>query len=237
MTGVLSAALALFRRDHRLLLAVAAPWLFLPAFALALLVPPPPRYAATDAESGRAWAEALVAWAGDHGGWYALAQLVGMAGVATLYALYLAGRPTVGQAIGRGVRALPRLVLAMLLSAPAILIGLSLWLVPGLWIMARLVLVSPTLVAERRGVLGAIGASVRRTRGQDIPLTAAVALPFLGGWLASQPLLSLDAWLREATRINPVALAMVDAGAAAVALAAALAQALIAIAAYRTLAR
>jgi hypothetical protein len=219
-------------------MAMAAPWLFLPAFALALLVaPPPPLPSGGGSEDGQVWAQLLVDWAGEHGGWYVLAHVVGLFGTATLYALYLLRGATVREAMATGLRALPRLVLATLVTGPAIVLGLSLWLVPGLYVMARLVLVGPALVAERQGVLAAIGASVRRTRGQGLALTTAVAVPLLGGWLAGQPFLSIDRWMRDAARLNPVALGIVDAGAAATGFAATLAQALVAIVAYRRLAR
>lgn len=232
---ILADAWGLWRRHRALLLPAAAPWLFLPPFALQLLVAPPPALPAErDRAAAEAWAEAFVGWLGGPGGWYLLAQLVALVGVASLYALLIRREP-VGRAIATGASTLPRLVLATLLTGPLVLVGLSLWLVPGFYAMARLVLVGPALVAERQGVVAAIGASVRRTRGHGLPLTFAVGTPFLAGWLAAEPLLALEAWQRSG-HANPVALAMIDAGIAAVAFAAALAQALVAVAAYRRLA-
>jgi len=233
--AVLVDAWRLWRRHRDLLIAVAAPWLFLPALALALLSAPPPSLPATrDGAAGQLWAEAVLAWARTDGGWFVLAQLAALAGAATLYALLLGG-VTVRGAMARALRVLPSMVLAMLVTAPAVVLGLSLWLVPGLYVTARLVLVGPALTVERRGVLAAIGASVRRTRGHGLALTAAVSVPLLGGWLAAQPFVALGRVLREAGSANPVALAMAGAGSAAATFAGGLAQALVAVAAYRRL--
>jgi len=232
----LADAWGLWRRHRAVLLPAAAPWLFLPPFALGLLVaPPPPLPAGADREVAQVWAEAFVRWAAGDGLWYLVGHLVALIGAASLYALLLRG-DAVGRAIGTAARTLPRLVLAALLTAPLVLLGLSLWLVPGFYAMARLVLVAPALVVERRGVVSAIGASIRRTRGHGLPLTFAVGMPFLAGWLAGEPFLALDRWQR-AGAANPVVLAMIEAGGAAVALAATLAHALVAVAAYRRLAR
>jgi hypothetical protein len=234
-TTVLADAWGLWRRHRALLLPAAAPFLFLPAFAVQLLVtPPPPLPADRDRAAAEAWAEAFVGWLGGQGGWYLLAQLVALVGAASIDALLIGGLP-VGRAIAAGARALPRLVLAMLVTGPPVLVGLALWLVPGFYAMARLVLVGPAIVIERRGVAAAIGASVRRTRGHGLPLTFAVGAPFLAGWLASEPLLMLARWLGEGAA-NPVAIVLADAGIAVIAFTTALAQALIAVAAYRRLA-
>lgn len=235
-TGLLADAWRLWRRHSALLLPATAPWLFLPPFALALLIaPPPPLPAERDGDTAQIWAEAFVQWGLSEGYWYILAHLIALVGAGTIYALLLRG-VAVRAAIGMAVRAVPRLALATLLTGPLVVLGLSLWLVPGLYAMARLALVGPMLVVERRGVLVAIGGSIQRTHGHGLTVMFAVGMPFLVGWLVGQPLLELDRWTR-AGHANPVVLALVDAGIAAVALAAGIAQALVVVAAYRRLPR
>lgn len=235
-SGLLADAWALWRRHQTVLLPAAAPWLFLPPLALALLVKVPPALPATrDNLAAQAWAEAFVRWAGVQGYWYLLGHLAGLVGTATLYALLLR-RVSVGEAIGIALRTAPRLALAAVLTGPLILLGLSFWLVPGFYAMGRLALVGPSLVIERRGVFAAIGSSVRRTRGFGLMMMVGLGLPFLAGWLAGQPFLALDRWQREGAA-NPVVVALADLGIAGVALAAALAQALVTVAAWRRLAR
>lgn len=66
----------------------------------------------------------------------------------------------------------------------------------------------------------------------------AVAAATLGlSWLLGQPFLLLADWLAAQGGGNPVAIAIVDAGAAAIAAAAGLASALLAVAAYRQVVR
>jgi len=234
--GLLAEAWRLWRRHRPVLLPATAPWLFLPPFALALLVAAPPSLPAErDSAVAEAWAEAFVAWAGAQGYWYLLAHLVAMIGTGSVYALLLRGVEVRG-AIGMAARAVPRLALASVLTGPIVLLGLSLWLVPGLYAMARLSLVAPAIVVERRSVLAAIGESVRRTQGHGLNLMMGIGLPFLFGWLGGQPFLAIDQWQR-AGGANPVVLALADAGVGAVAFAAALAQALVVVVAYRRLPR
>jgi len=236
MPGLLAEAWRLWRQHRAVLLPATAPWLFLPPFALALLVSAPPSLPTErDGDVAQIWAEAFVAWVGAEGYWYLLAHLVAMIGTGCVYALLLRG-VAVRSAIGMAARAVPRLALASLLTGPVILLGLSLWLVPGLYAMARLALVAPALVVERRGVLAAIGESVRRTQGQGLALMLGIGLPFLAGWLGGQPFLAIDQWQR-AEQANPVVLAIADLGIGAVAFAAALAQALVVVVAYRRLPR
>ncbi|WP_174279546.1 hypothetical protein, partial [Sphingomonas bacterium] len=75
-------------------------------------------------------------------------------------------------------------------------------------------------------------------RGAGLPLAllAAAALGF--GIVVGQPLLLLDAWLRANDGgVNPVAVTIVDAGAAIVSAASALGSALLGVVTYRRLAR
>ena len=84
-------ALALFRRDRALLLPIAGLFLFLPTFAVQLLVPGPPALPGSGASDADrlAWAEAASDWAQSHGGWHLLAfALIGW-GEATILSLYL----------------------------------------------------------------------------------------------------------------------------------------------------
>jgi hypothetical protein len=75
------------------------------------------------------------------------------------------------------------------------------------------------------------------SRGAGLPLMGLAAFSYISGWLAGAPFMMLDRALREGGEPNPVALVIVDAGAAVAAMAAGIAMALIAISAYRRLAR
>lgn len=239
---VLRDAWALFRRDSDLLLRIAGPFLFLPAFALALLVPGPPAASATAGEGQAqtlAWLQSVSDWAGTYGGWYLLAYVVGYFGTAAITALYLtAPPPDVRQAFGRAARIFPRFVLAAVAGSLPAGAGLLLWLIPGLYVLGRLLPVGPVLLAEpRTGALAAIRRAFLLTRGSGLALMGLAAFAYLGGWLVGAPFLEADRTLRANGQTDTLLLALVDAGAAIAAMASGLATALIAIACYRRLAR
>lgn len=241
-TGVLKDAWGLFKRDRDLLLRIAGPFLFLPAFALALVVPDPPM-PATEARGDEAqamvWAQAVTDWAATNGGWYALAYAMSFFGMAAIYALHLdRDRVDIGTALKRCGVILPRYLLAMILVSLPAGAGLLLYALPGLYILGRTMLTGPVLVSEGPiGAFAAIRRSLSLTRGAGLQLMSLAAFSYLSGWLLGAPFMALDRAMRENGQANPVAIAIVDAGAAAAATASGLATALIAIAVYRRLFR
>lgn len=236
--GVVADAAALARRDRALLFAIAGPFWFLPAYALGLLLPEPPPL--PPAAEVQARAEVLARWLAAEAPWYLLAFGIGLWGTATVYQLYLDdGRPDVATALRRGAALWPRLLLASALVALMAGAGLLLWILPGLYVLGRLLPVGPVLAAERRlSAIGAIGRGFQLTRGSGGALAVVTAAMLGLGWLAAEPLLLLEGWIRaQGDGGNPIAIAVVDAGAAAVSAATALASALLAVAAYRRLVR
>ena len=236
-------AWAMWRADRELLLGVAGPFWFLPSLALAMLVPPPPVLPG-NAEPGTReavlWAEALAQWMADQGGWYVLAAAIGGLGTVTLYVAYLdRTRPDLRDALRLGAATWPRYMLFSAAAGVTAMAGLLLWVVPGLYLLGRLLPAGPALVAERPlGAITAVGRGFAISRGAGWPLLALVTSTLGLGWVAQQPLVALDLWLRgQAGGPNPVALATVDALQAGIATIAALASALLAVAVYRRLVR
>jgi hypothetical protein len=240
--GVLADAWALLRRDAGLLLRVVPPFLFLPAYALTLFVPPMPmpEQAIADAQTrAETWTNAVSVWVQGYGLGFFLAYALAYYGLAVIMMLYVdPTRPAVGAAMKRALVLYPRFFLAMMLvSIPA---GLGMWVlvIPGLYVLGRTMLTAPALVAEQPiGAWQAIRRSLALTRGQGLSLMGLAAFGYLVGLLAGQPFLLADTALREGGGSNPIAVALVDAAAAAVAMATQLGLALIAICAYRRLAR
>lgn len=234
-------AWGLFRRDRTLLVALIAPFVFWPTLAVYLLVPAPPKPeegAGASSTGMLAWVDSVGAWAGQYGGWYVAAYAIGLIGTAAVLALQLgAGRPTVADALARTGRMMPRFLLAMMLVGLPVGAGMLLYILPGLYVAGRLMLVGPVLFAERRmAAMSALARSVKLTRGAGLSMAALVACTYLGGMIAAQPFLSLVDWVKGDSGIgNPVAIALLQSGAAAVAMATGLAQALISVAAYRRL--
>lgn len=239
--GVLTDAWALFKRDRDLLLRIAAPFLFLPAFALALLVPEPPMpdpAAGNTQANALVWANAVTDWAATNGGWYLLAYAISFLGLSLFYALYLdRDRLDVRGALKRCGTMFPVFLLAMILVSLPAGAGLLLYAIPGLYILGRTMVTGPAMFAERPlGALASIRRSLTLTRGSGLPLMGLSAFTYITGWLVGAPFMMLDRWMRDGGLGNPVALALVDAGAAAAATCSGLATALIAIVVYRRLA-
>ncbi|MET4895582.1 hypothetical protein RN629_00240 [Sphingomonadaceae bacterium jetA1] len=241
IAATLADAWAMFRRDRDLLIRIAGPFLFWPALALGLLVPPPPMPDEAAAEAtARAmmWIDAVGAWAGHYGAWYFASYVVGMIGTATMLSFELGGgAPTVGQALRRALAMAPRFLLAMILVALPVGAGMLLYILPGVYIAGRLLVVGPVLFAERRmPALAAIGRSVILTRGTGLAMAGLAACTYLGGIVATQPFLALLDLVQGGGPGKLVVVALLQIGAAAVTMAAGVAQALIAVAAYRRLA-
>lgn len=234
---VLAEAWALFRRDRDWLLALAAPFLFLPTFALALFVPAWPAAPERGGEARDtrvlAWADQFAAWAGEYGGWYVLAYAAASFGSAALYASYLdRGSESVRDALGRAGTLLPRYLLAAILVAIPVGAGLFLWILPGVYLMGRTMMTGPTLVAERPiPAATALARSFSLSSGAGLPLMALAALTLFGGVLASQPFVAL----KDGAGANAVPFVLGAAGAALASMLTGLAQVLIAVAAYRRL--
>lgn len=236
--GVLAAAWRLFRRDRDLILRVAGPLVFLPAFAAQLLLDPiPPLPAAPRDETAmQAWMDAVVAWGQGNAFPYLAADLVGLYGIAALAVLLAQPtRPTVAEALTIAGRRLWSFVLLGLLVAIPVGLGLWLFVLPGLYAQARLVAAVPVLAAAPGGGIGsAVTESLRRTRGRGLPLTGALVVLFLSQWLLAVPLLSADEWVRAPANLNPPVLAVIDAGLAFAATAFHVAVLLVGVLVYRS---
>lgn len=183
LAGTLADAAAMLRRDRAVLPWIAGTFFFLPQFALALFLPDVQvAENATDSERLRAILDSLESVFP----WLMLSQFVQFAGIAALMHLYLAPvRPSVGGAIGDGLRALPVFALAMFIANLAVLGGLLL-ILPGLYLIGRLFLLAPVLVAERdQGFAAALPRAFDLSRGRGWLLLALAATVYLPGQLVA----------------------------------------------------
>lgn len=93
-------------------------------------------------------------------------------------------RPT----IRRSVRLVPRTAVLLVILAVSVAVGLSLFVVPGVYLLARTFAALPALVVGRRSVVGAIRESWRRTHGAESSIVVLlVALGLLGVALSLIP--------------------------------------------------
>lgn len=238
---LLADAWSLFRRQGDLILRIALPLVVFPAFAVQLLcdplppLPPAPR----DQPMLEAWIAQVGVWGQSNAIWYLLADAVGVFGLAAIAILLLdPDRPVVAGALRTaGARLVPFILASLLIAVP---VGMGMWLfvLPGLWVQGRLSAVLPLLArAPGQRVIPAIRTSWRATRGAGFALAGAVVSVFLLQWLAVVPLLSADEWLRGAGNDNPLVLSLVDAAIALLGGAYHLAVLMIGVAAYIRLAR
>lgn len=209
----------LLKREGDLILSIAGPLVFLPSFAVQLLCDPLPVLpdAPRDQVAIARWMQAVVDWGQGNAGWYLLADAIGILGVATLAVLLTTpGRPSVGEAIATAARRYGRFLLAALLVAIPVGAGMWLFLLPGLYVQARLIAVPTILAAERPAAARhSLARSFRMTRGAGWATLGAVVTLFLLQYLIMAPLLPADTWLRAPGNENPFVLALVDAGLAA----------------------
>lgn len=212
---LLAAAWRQFRRERALLWPLAAAFVFLPALAAMLMTDPVPPLpdAPRDPAAMNAWFEAVTIWAGPNLWWYLAADLAGVYGAAAIALLLLdARRLSVGEALSAAAwRLWPFVVVGVLTSVP---VGLGLWLfvLPGLYVQARLIAAVPALAhGSDVGPFEAMRISLRVTRGLGLAITGALVTLFLLQWVVAVPLLSADEWLRAAGQDNPVVLSLVDA--------------------------
>lgn len=237
---VLVDAWTILRREGDLVLRVGGPFIFLPAFAVQLLVTPPPALPQSprDQPAMQAWLEQLSAWGQANAGWYLLADLIGIYGIAVLAILLIhPARPDVKTALATAARRFGRFLLADLLVSIPIGLGLWLFVLPGLYVQARLIATIPTLVVEAPvSASRAVGRSWRLMGGNWWGVLAAIVTLFLAQYLVLAPLIGADDVLRSPGRQNPIVLALADAGMAAAASAYHIGILAIGIAVYRRLA-
>ena len=237
--AVLRDAWAMWRADSDLLLRVSAAFLFLPQFAILLLLPSMPPIAVTPemTQAERmALAEKIMNWVSAYGWWYLLGAVLVQAGTLILLMLYLR-RIDLREAIGQTVQLFPRYLLAMILVGLPLGLGVLtiVLLLPGLYLLGRLIAVGPALVAEApMSVRRSLSRAWALSRGHGFVLAGLVSLTIVGGALLAMPFTLIDKALRTSAP-NVVAIAMTDAAAAAVTAAALLVTSLIQIAAYRRL--
>ncbi|SOB78571.1 hypothetical protein SAMN06297144_0077 [Sphingomonas guangdongensis] len=239
-------ALELWRGDRALLLPVAGLFMFVPQWAVLMLVPDMPRAVPPDADDAalRAWTEAVVTWAGQHGPWYLLAPALALAGSLAIMALYLdPARPSLGGALRRAALLFLRYLLASILVAlpagallmpalasPLLLVAV---LAPIFYLFGRTMLAGPVIVAEAPvGAVAAVARSWRLTTGHGWVLAACYGAIMLGAQMVGGLFLQLG----EAGGANPVIRALTDGLAAAATATAALTLVLVEVALYRRLA-
>jgi hypothetical protein len=150
----------MLRANASLVAAIAGAFLFLPALVSGYLAPAP-----TQAQ-GNPTAQ-MMAYYSEHWELLLIVAVIGFVGNLALLILALDdGRPTVGHAIGRAFPLLPSYFLTSVLMFMIVGVGVMALILPGLYLLGRLVLSGPVIVAEgRRNSIDAIRRSFSITKG------------------------------------------------------------------------
>ncbi len=238
--GTAADAWAMWRRDRAVLVPLAGLLLFAPTLALLLFVAPapvPPGAGRTDSEMAL-FIMNYRAWIGANGGFLIIAGMISALGGLGVTTFYLdRTSATVGDALARAVMLLPRYLLASALVLVPAFIGLLMLVVPGLYVLGRTLLVGPVLVAEQPiSAVGAVGRALALSHRRGLVFAGIVTIAFVGQQMLPLPLLAIDEALHRMNAANPLVIAVVDAGAAALTTAVALGLLLFRISLYRRLA-
>lgn len=169
---------AMVRSNAGVLAILAGVFLLLPNFAQ-LLFAPPPDLRSFDWNGVRQ----LQAYYSQNGLTLILCNLPVWLGSAGILALLLDPRRlTVGDALKSGLRLLPGVIVLNWLVESLIVIGLLLLLIPGLYLIGRLMLAAPAQMAERAGnPITAIRRSFALSTGNGWRITGFVLLIFVVG--------------------------------------------------------
>ena len=250
---VLRAARALWTRDRAVLLPLTGLFLFVPQWAILLLVPEVPAMVeAADAEAAMtAWSAAISSWFAANALFYLVAGLLSQFGTLAVATLYLgSGAGSAGTAMARAAAVFGRYLLAlMLVWIPLVLAGSVLLSAGGfglvaavgpllyLLALALLMLVGPAIAAGESGAMRAVTRVWAITRGHRLQLVALAAILAIAAQVVAAVLLGIAHSLRAGGMENPVATALLDAGAAGASWASSVGLALSGVVAYRALVR
>lgn len=173
-------AMNLLRSRREILLTLTGFFLMLPMLVLLML-----RWPELGQENSAATVAGWNRWTEANSLWLLLVALIGSFGrLAMLILIYDGKRPTVGEALGGAARLFLWFYLAGLLVSLAQYAGFLLFVLPGLYLMGRLFVVEPALVAERlTSPLKALARSFEITRGNGWRIFAVSAIVVLGAFI------------------------------------------------------
>ncbi|MEH3039642.1 MAG: hypothetical protein PGN21_06205 [Sphingomonas paucimobilis] len=230
-------ALEIWKRDRDVIAAVAGVFFFLPNLALALFSRMDVALAQAGAPDDQAVLAEIQSRLIENAPLLAFKVIADLIGIAVLLALLLdPARPTVGEALRIVLRRLPVLVAATTLVYIAMAGGILLFILPGLYVIGRTMLVQPVLLGEPERRFGdAISRALDLTRGLVLQLLSIWALINFGAFFL-QNLLQSIAVAASAGGRNPVTAAIVAVAVSAISMAAATAFTLVQATIYRRLA-
>lgn len=172
----------MLRRQADILLIVAGVFLFLPALAQAFYFPLPVVKGINEAAI-----RTFLAYYEDNFFAVFSTRLVALLGTGTLISLLVSpSAPTVGGAISAAARLLPSLFLVDIISQFLIFGGLAILIAPGLYLLGRLAVATPAMMAENIGnPLRALGRSLALTHGKGWQIFGLISIFMIALWIAT----------------------------------------------------
>lgn len=179
---------AMLKAHADIILIVAGTFMFLPTLAQAIYLPPP----AMEGIDQKSLQDLALYYESNIIPLLAL-RLVTLLGTGALLALFLdPARPTVGGAINAAARMLPSLFFVSLIEQLMMLGGFMLFILPGLYVIARTVVSEGVVMAEDiRNPMRAIGRSFGLTRGLGWQLFGMIAILAVVTWIATSALTAI----------------------------------------------
>ncbi|HEX8527085.1 hypothetical protein [Allosphingosinicella sp.] len=171
-TAAWQETLALVRAHGSTIAAVTGVFLFLPALLTGYLLPRP------EAQDWDGLVRALRDYAAASWPWLLLEGLFNMVGViAILRLVFPRGASTVGGVIASAFLLVPTYFVANFLTSVMFVVGLLLLIVPAIYLIGRIAILAPVIVAENRtNPIAAIGRSFELTRGNGWAVAGLVIL-------------------------------------------------------------
>ena len=173
---------ALLQANGAAVAALAGVFLFLPALLIAHFLPYP------EAADPKLLLDMWVEYFSVNWPWFLASSIFGMIGAIAILLLFLdPKRGTVGSTIATALMILPFYFLVSMLAGLIIGIGFLLLIVPGLYLLGRLCLATPVVVAEgQRNPVTAVSRSFELTRGNGWAILGIILLiAFTGSILSS----------------------------------------------------
>jgi hypothetical protein len=170
--------IALTRRHATLIAAIAGVFIFLPALLFAVFLKPED----PQTEDLSRVLEMMIEWYRAAAPWLVLQGLISMIGGMAILRLVFAERTTVGAALMFALGLLPFYFLMTVISGFMILAASILFIIPGLYVWARVAPAGAVMVAEnRRGPIDSIRRSFALTQGQGWAILGLVLIVIIVG--------------------------------------------------------
>lgn len=181
-------AVAMMRRDRDVLSAVAGMFLFLPMILSGWLLPDPAPL--PEGATVEDLLTAQIAFFGDNAPVILTSGLIVTFGSLTMLVLLVhPSRPLVGEALRTALRLLPLYLVANLLQSLAVFAGFMLFILPGVYLIARLICIAPVLAAgETRSPVALLARSWAITRGSGLRILLMLAIILLVAMIVSSAL-------------------------------------------------